>query len=269
MNSIPSDSFHFGDLNGRTLLITGITRGIGRALLPVFLAQGMRIVAVSRGMKEMQAIRESLGASEEQLRLFQCDLADREAVTRTGKLIADSGIPIDGILHNAAIDPRHWFEKEDDAFWLNVMQVNLFAAVSLTRHLLPVLRLSDQGRILFTGSVISELGGACLSAYAASKGAILGVVGSLAHELAGSGITVNCIIPGAISVEKEKGGIDQTLIGWQSVPRRLTPMDLAAQTCLFLSKWGGGISGQAITIDGGLIHPLASVPLQGRSLPPK
>jgi len=259
--SIPD--FRFGDLDGRTLLITGITTGIGRAMLPGLLAQGLRLIAVSKGSAEMEAVRAEIGANEEQLRLYECDLADPAQVNATAASILASGTSLDGILHNAAIDPRERFEQADDLFWQRVMQVNLFAAVSLTRQLLPVLRQSPQGRVIFTGSVISEIGGACLTAYAASKGAVLGVTRSLAHELQGTNITVNCTIPGAIRVEKEPDGVDEKLIGWQTIPRRLTPDDLLGLTCFLLSKWGGGITGQAITVDGGILHPLASPEVQG------
>ncbi|HWL52404.1 MAG TPA: SDR family NAD(P)-dependent oxidoreductase [Chthoniobacteraceae bacterium] len=268
MSTEPSAPFRFPDLNGRRLLITGITRGIGRALLPGLLEQGLELVAVSRNLEKMEAIRSELGASEAQLRLYDCDLGDREAVAATAQEIAGAGLEIDAVLHNAAIDPRHWFGKNDDAFWHEVMQINFFSAITLTRALLPVIRRSDQGRILFTGSVLFDMGGACVSAYTASKGAILGVTRSLAHELKGSGVTVNCIIPGAIRVEKETGGNDDNLINWQSVPRRLEPDDLLGATCLLLSRWGGGITGQAITIDGGIVHPLAAPEQQGKRLGP-
>lgn len=162
--------FRFHDLAGRTLLITGITRGIGRALLPLLLEQGLNIIAISRGMDRMQAIRRELGVSEERLRLYDCDFADAALVKKTAEEIAASGLQIDAILHNAAIDTRHWFEKTDDAFWNHLLQINLLSAITLTRHLLPTIRKSSQGRIIFTGSVIFDLGGSCLTAYAASKG---------------------------------------------------------------------------------------------------
>ncbi len=263
-----SAPFSFPDLSGKTLCITGITSGIGLSLLPHFFAQGLRVVAISKGMDDMLAVRESLGATEAQLGLYDCDLADPAAVTATGEAILRDGHAIDFLYHNAAIDPRSWFATGDDLFWQQVMQVNLLSAVALTRSLLPRLKASGQGRILFTGSVVYELGGACLTAYSASKGAITGVTRSLAHELQGTGITVNCIYPGAIKVEKEKGSGDEKLISWQSVPRRLEPRDLLGLICLLFSQWGGGITSQIITVDGGLVHPLMTPGTQGRTLSP-
>lgn len=264
-----TQGFSFHDLNGKTLVLSGITRGIGRMLLEGFLSQGMRVIALSRGMERMKAIRQELGADESRLSLWECDLSDPTSVTAAAKWLRDEAGPIDGILHNAAIDPRQTIEKGDEAFWLNIFQVNLFAAVTLSRQLLPRLRESSQGRIIFTGSVVFEIGAAYLAAYAATKGALAGLTRSLAHELKDSGITVNCVAPGAIEVEKEQltSDVNHKLIGWQSVPRRLTPADLLAPICLLLSEAGGGINAQTITIDGGLIHPMADPEVQGCMLP--
>ena len=102
--------FQFHDLAGKTLVITGITRGIGRALLPGLLAQGVNLIAVSLGRKEMEAVRADLGVDETRLRLFECDLADPAAVEAAGSAIVATGRPVDGVLHNAGIDLRHPFE---------------------------------------------------------------------------------------------------------------------------------------------------------------
>ncbi len=269
MNPQTAGGFRFPDLEGKSLLITGITRGIGRALLRGLLDQGLRLVAVSRGNEVMRAIREELGVDESRMRLFDCDLGDVTAVESAAREILELGLPVDAILHNAAIDPRQTFERSKQTFWQQVFQVNLFSAAALTRQLLPLLRRSGQGRVIFTGSVVFELGTAYLGAYAASKGAVSGLTRSLAHELKSSGITVNCVAPGAIRVEEEKPNseTDRKIVGWQAIPRRLEPADLLGPVCLLLSRSGGGITGQTLTVDGGLIHPLADPDAQRSLLP--
>ncbi len=269
MRSPSSAKVHFSDLAGRTLLVTGVTRGIGRAFLPLLLDQGLHLVLVSRGKKELGELKAELGKDRSRIRIFECDLGDPAAVAATAREIAKAGAPLDAILHNAGVDPRQRFEHADQAFWLRVLQVNLLSGVTLVRHLLPLLRKSTYGRVLFTGSVMADLGGAYLTAYAASKAALVGTTRALAHELKGSAITVNCVIPGAIQVEKEKGSaeVDALVIDCQSVPRRLVPNDLFGLVALLLSRAGGAITGQAITVDGGILHPIADPKSQQALLP--
>lgn len=256
----PAGLFCFPDLKGKTLLITGITRGIGCALLPGLLGQGMNLIAISRGRDRMEAIRDELGVGEERLALYDCDLSDGSAVRTVSDALLERNAGLDGMLHNAAIDTRHRFEESDEAFWTRMFQINLFSAVTLTRKLLPLMRDSRSGRILFTGSVMFELGGSYLTAYTATKGALEGLTRSLAHEIRATGITVNCLVPGAISVEKTAPTPEAAsqLIAWQSVQRMLYPNDLLGPICLLLSEWGGAINAQSLTVDGGLMHDLAS-----------
>lgn len=195
-----------------------------------------------------------------------CDLADHVGRVQAAREIAELTPTVDGLIHNAAIDPRMPLEKMSLDLFRHVMATNVEPAMEITRDLLPLLRASEAGRVLLIGSVTFDLGSSLMSAYVASKGAITGLTRSLAHELGSDGITVNCISPGAIVVEKEhkhnSGDLDQSIISYQSVKRRLVPSDLAGTVCLLMSKAGGAITGQTITVDGGLMHPIAAANLQ-------
>jgi len=149
-----------------------------------------------------------------------------------------------------------------------VVFANLTAQWALARHLARGMSARGHGRIIFTGSVMYEMGGSFLTAYNATKGALQGLTYSLAHELKHTGVTVNCLVPGAILVEKETATPESNarLTNWQSVGRRIVPGDMLGPLCLFLSEAGGGMSGQTLTIDGGLIHSLADPDGQRRRL---
>ncbi|HWL53209.1 MAG TPA: SDR family oxidoreductase [Chthoniobacteraceae bacterium] len=255
-------TFQFADLAGRTLVVTGVTSGIGRALLPGFLEQGLRLILVGQPMEAMLQVRVDLGADENRVRLFECDLAESAQVRRLAQSLLAAGGPVHGLLHNAGIDPRAGFESAGMDFWHHVFEVNLFSAVALTREWLPLLR-REGGGVIFTGSVMDPLGSACATTYVASKAALTGLTRSLAHELQGEGINVNCILPGAVQVEKElrRGDPiqrDARLISLQSLTRRLQPCDLLGLVCLLLSGAGEAITGQCITVDGGLMHPIST-----------
>ncbi len=263
-----SPGFHFDDLDGKKIILTGANRGIGLGLIPGLLAQGIHLILVARKEAALKRIQEEYEGCGGGIEYAVCDLADREARIRASHEIAARHEVIDGIVHNAAIDPRRRFEELDMDFFRQVMATNVEPAIDITRELLPHLKKSKAPRILLIGSVTFDLGGVYMSAYVASKGALVGLTRSLAHELGPSGITVNCISPGAIVVEKEGRDEekDQRLINWQSVRRRIVPTDLLAPMCLFLSEAGGGITGQTLSVEGGVTHPMASALSQQKRL---
>ena len=258
-------AFRFDDLAGRRIVLTGAAHGIGRELSRGLAQQGMRLVLIDRDDAPLAEHAEALRGAGAEVDAYACDLSEASARDALVQQLADYE-SIDAVMHNAAIDPRLSIDEWTTEHWRHVMATNVEPAVALAHGLLAPLRASSAGRVLLVGSIVFDLGVSTMSAYASSKGALVGLTRTLAHELGEDGITVNCIAPGAIQVEKEQhhpsSERDRTVIGWQSVKRRLGPSDLLGITCLLLSDAGGAISGQTIRVDGGFQHPLASAAFQ-------
>lgn len=258
--------FRFDDLRGRVAVLTGAAHGIGKVLSRPLVDQGVTLVLIDRDEPALVAHADALRAAGGAVTAEVCDLADEPALRATIERIKVAYETVDAVIHNAAVDQRFELEQMTLAQYRRMQAVNVEPAIVLVQSLLPNLRRSRAARVLLMGSIMFELGPARLSAYTASKGTIVALTRCLAHELGDDGVTVNCIAPGAIAVEKESQNPhrrDDRMISWQSVKRRLTPDDLAGPVCLLLSEAGGGISGQIIGVDGGIIHPLASKDFQG------
>ena len=265
-NLMQTPIFHFHDLAGRTVALTGAANGIGRAIAPGLAAQGINLVLIDRDRERLATVLTELRAGGARAEGVIGDLSAPGERARIAREIAELSPRIDGIIHNAAIDPRQPLETTSIDFFRHVMATNVEPAVELTRDLLPALHRSDAGRIILVGSLTFEVGTALMSAYVAAKGAIVGLTRSLANELGPSGITVNCIAPGAVVVEKEgERNTEETedaILTWQAVKRRIQPGDLLGIMCLLLSEAGSCISGQVISVNGGLLHPIADPELQ-------
>jgi NAD(P)-dependent dehydrogenase (short-subunit alcohol dehydrogenase family) len=261
-------SFQFTDLSGKGVVLTGAARGIGRALSAGLARQGMRLVLLDQDSKGLSETADALRANGVKVETLVCDLADSQQRLEACRAIADLSSDLYGIVHNAAIDPRIPLEQMSVDLFRQIMATNVEPAVDMTKQLLPQLRRNGAtgARVILIGSIMFEAGGALMSAYVAAKGAIVGLTRSLAHELGPQGITVNCISPGAIQVDREQEipspELDDLIIRWQSVKRRLVPEDLLGITCLLLSSAGSGINGQVIHVDGGLMHPIADADFQ-------
>lgn len=259
-------SFTFNDLDGKTVVLTGAAWGIGRGLAHGLAAQGVRLLLIDRDADQLAKNAAELTDAGVSAMVLPADLSDPGERTRLATKISDLTTDLHGIIHNAAIDPRRPLEETDTAFLRHVMATNVEPAVDLTRHLLPLLRESGRARVVLIGSITFRIGPAMLSAYVASKGALVGVARALAHELGADGITVNCIEPGAVRVEKETRQYtkehERLVLEAQSLKRRLDPDDLLGLVCLLLSNAGEAISGQVIGVDGGFVHPWAAATTQ-------
>jgi len=259
-------SFRFDDLAGKTIVLTGAAWGIGRGITPVLAGQGLRLLLVDRDEDALAEVAAGLKKDGAEVETFGCDLANADARKQLTNALADAAPDLLGIIHNAGIDPRQSLENADIDFFRQVMATNVEPAIELTRDLLPNLKQAGGGRIILMGSITFQLGTALLSAYTASKGAVVGMARSLAHELGPDGINVNCIEPGAIRVEKNEDTYDERIhdhiMRAQTLQRSLVPADLSGLICLLLSSASDAINGQVIGVDGGHYHAWAAASLQ-------
>jgi 3-oxoacyl-[acyl-carrier protein] reductase len=181
-------------------LITGASRGIGRATAEAFAARGLQVVLLGRNGEELASAASALGGHA-----FVCDVGDPLAITRvTREILNELGAP-DIVVNNAGVVERAAVDVMTDEQWDHVLHVNLRGPFQITRAFLPAMRARGSGRILHVGSISSTLGTARMSAYCAAKWGLLGFMKSLAEELRGTGLQTAAILPGSVDTAMLEG----------------------------------------------------------------
>ena len=189
-------------LRDRIIFVTGASDGIGRALAIHAAELGAQIILHGRNTRKLEKVYDEIeaidGAHRPSIAVMDLAVADSEAYTTLANSLADDFGRLDGLVHNAGIlGERYAVEQYDAALWQKVMHVNVTAAVALTQVCLPLLHKSDDGSVIFTSSGVGRTGRAFWGAYAVSKFATEGLSQVLADEQRHTGLTVNCINPGA------------------------------------------------------------------------
>ncbi len=244
------------DLTNKVALVTGGSRGIGRACCEALAAQGATVVVnYVKGEAQAREVAEAIGASGGKAEIQGFDVADAKAcdaaiedlVKRHGKLdilVANAGIAIDGLLLRM---------KDDDLDRL--FQVNVKGALACARAATKSMIRARTGRLIFLSSVVGEMGNVGQTAYAATKAALLGATKSIARELASRTITANAIAPGFIDTDMTTSMNDamkEQLVKIVPLGRTGTAAEVAA-TCVFLaSDEASYITGQVLRVNGGM-----------------
>ena len=241
----------------RTALVTGSSRGIGRAVALKLARQGWNVCVnyLHQQSSALEVVRqiEAMGVHAVAI---QADVADRSAVEAMVQQ-AKAGLgSISLLVSNAGIAPYGLFQDMTDADWERTLAVNLTGARNAALAVLPHMLSEKQGCIINISSIWGLRGASCEVAYACSKAAIIGLTRSLALELAPSGIRVNCVAPGCIDTDMVRALGSETrrmLVEETPLGRLGTPEDIAHAVAFFAEESSSFLTGQVLTADGGFI----------------
>ena len=242
------------ELTDRVALVTGASRGIGRAIAIKLAAQGATVVAAARG-DNARATVDTIAAAGGKADMATADVSDQAAIDALVAGTLSRHGRIDILVNNAGItkDQLMLRMKRDD--WDSVLATNLTAAFSLTQAVLKPMIRQKSGRIICISSVVGQTGNAGQANYAASKAGLIGFAKSIAQEVASRNITVNVVAPGLIDTDMTRAITGDAHEDWAAkIPlKRLgTPEDIAAAVCFLASNEAAYITGQVLAVNGGM-----------------
>ncbi len=240
------------NLNGKVALITGATGGIGMSIARKMKQSGVKLILSGTKKNVLSGLSSELGKD---VKTIVTDLSNKDEITFLAKEAEETFGKLDLLVNNAGITADGLFLRMKDEDWDRVIDINLSAAMRLTRQILRGMLKRKYGRIIFISSIVGHTGNTGQSNYAASKSGLIGLTKSIASEVAGRGITCNLIAPGFISSPMtDKLTEDQKNNIIKNIPvNRLGSVDDVSNGCIYLaSDEASFITGTTLHINGGM-----------------
>lgn len=257
-----------GRLQGQVAVVTGASRGIGRAIAEAYAREGAAVVCAARSTDQLEEVVTGIEDAGGRAIVVDCDVSDDDQVAQLVRRSEEAFGPVDTLVNNAGVHKPGRFLDYDIEDFRHLMEINFIATVRVTRAFLPVMLDREHGRIVNIASTAGKYGSLFQSPYNSSKHAVVGLTRCLALETAQRGVRVNAICPGFVDTEMISGdavtgfaeimGIDEdqvvpTVLQRVPIGRMLEPEEIAELAVYVASPPADAMTGQALTISGGLI----------------
>ena len=245
------------NLTGKTALVTGCNKGIGKAMAIGLAEAGADIIGVSASIElSGSQIENDIIALGKSFRAYQCDFSNRASLKAFIEKVITENSKIDILVNNAGMILRDPIAEHSDEYWDKVLSVNLDAPFILTREIGKKMLQQGNGKIIFTASLLSFQGGVFVPGYAASKGAVASLIKAFANEWAGKGININGIAPGYIATDNTEAlrndpERSKSILSRIPANRWGQPEDFKGVTVFLASSASDYVNGTIVTVDGG------------------
>lgn len=249
--------FDLFNLSGKTALVTGCNRGIGKAMAEALAEAGADIIGISSSIPDKESeIEMAVHDYGRNFYPYQVDLGNRDSLYHFITKVKEDHPVIDILVNNAGIILRQPAAEHSDEYWDQVLNVNLDAPFILSRELGKEMIKRGNGKIIFTASLLTFQGGINVPGYTAAKSAIGGLAKALANEWAGKGIQVNAIAPGYVNTDNTEA-LRNDPVRSKSILNRIPagrwglPEDFKGPVLFLASKASDYVSGTTLVVDGG------------------